>query len=131
MDLLKSYSFRTFSLPCSEGVCKSEALPSCTKPMEWEESTVISHHQCQETLFKGETLFCGKNGTKDVRMRRNVGGGVMEEVTVSPCLDCTDLLTWSTWRPCTDQGQAVQDMICRQRGSDMIGFEEERKGKGF
>ena len=94
--------------------------------MEWEESAVISTHRCQETLFNGETLFCGKHGIKDVRMRRSKGGGVLEEVTVTPCLDCDDLLTWTAWGPCTDQGEAMSGMKCRQRGNDVLGFEVEK-----
>ena len=131
MDLSLSFSFRTFSLPCSDGVCRSEGLPSCTKPMEWEEPAVISTHQCQETLFNNNTLFCGKHGTKEVRRRGNIGGGVVKEVTVIPCMDCDDLLTWTAWGPCTDQRETMSGMKCRQRGNDMLGFEVEKKKCDF
>merc|ERR1719495_977456 len=33
-------SDRSFSLLCQDGVCKSDGLPSCTEPMEWEETDV-------------------------------------------------------------------------------------------
>jgi len=46
----------------------------------------------------------------------------MEDVTVIPCLDCTDLLTWTAWGPCTSA------MQCRRRGNDVVGYEEEKKG---
>ena len=98
--------------------------------MEWEESAIISTHQCQETLFNNNTLFCGKNGTKEVRMRSSIGGGVLEEVTVIPCLDCTALLTWTAWEPCTGQGQAIEGIKCRQRGNNMLGFEKEKMKTG-
>merc|ERR1719239_637074 len=65
-------SDRTFSLHCPDGVCKSEALPSCTEPIELEEHSVTFTQSCQETVFKGATLFCGKNGTKEVRLRSNI-----------------------------------------------------------
>ena len=54
-------------------------------------------------------------------MRSRGGGGFLEEVTVSPCLDCTDLLTWTDWEPCT----RTDEMLCRQRGNDVVGFEKE------
>ena len=54
---------------------------------------------------------------------QSLNSGVVEEVTVVPCLDCTDLLTWTDWEPCTDQGS--ERRLCRQRGDDMIGFEKE------
>ena len=126
--LFINFLFRTFSLHCPDGVCKSEALPSCTEPIELEEHSVTFTQPCQETtVFKGATLFCGKNGTKEVRSRGNVSGGVMEEVNVTPCLDCTDLLTWTAWGPCTSGG-ATNGMKCRRRGNDVHGFEEEKKG---
>ena len=121
--LFINFLFRTFSLHCPDGVCKSEALPSCTEPIELEEHSVTFTQPCQETtVFKGATLFCGKNGTKEVRSRGNVSGGVMEEVNVTPCLDCSDLLTWTAWGPCTSA------MQCRRRGNDVVGYEEEKKG---
>ena len=87
--------------------------------MEWQESVVAFQH-CQETPFNGDNLFCsnGGNGTREMKTTSSIGGGVVEEVTVVPCLDCTDLLTWSDWEPCTDERR-----LCRQRGDDMIGFE--------
>ena len=54
---------------------------------------------CQETTFKGETILCGKNATKEVKMRSEIGGGVVEEVAISLCLDCSGGLTWSAWEP--------------------------------
>ena len=99
--------------------------------MEWEEeSTAVAFHHCEETQFNGDTLFCsnaGSNGTREVKIRSNTGGGVVEEVNVVPCLDCTDLLTWTTWGPCTSGG-ATNGMKCRRRGNDVHGFEEEKKG---
>jgi len=122
-------SDRTFSLHCPEGVCKSEALPSCTEPIELEEHSVTFTQSCQETVFKGATLFCGKNGTKEVRLRSNISGGVIEEMTVTPCLDCSYWLTWTAWGPCTSaRGWPTNAMKCRRRGKDMNGFEEEKKG---
>ena len=90
--LSTSYSSRTFSLPCSGGVCESEAFPSCTDPMEWEEESAssVTFQNCQETPFNGDTLFCsnaGSNGTREVKIRSITGGGVVEEVTVIPCED--------------------------------------------
>merc|ERR1711971_1068336 len=130
-------SNRTFSLPCSGGVCESEALPSCTELMEWEEESAssVTFQNCQETAFNGDTLFCssngGSNGTREVKIGSNTGGGVVEEVNVIPCLDCTDLLTWTAWGPCTvsdKRGAATRKLKCRQRGNDLNGFEEEKKG---
>jgi len=122
-------SNRTFSLPCPGGVCLSPELPSCVEPLEWEESDLVSH-QCQETTFKGETILCGngKNATKEVRMRIEMGGGTMEEMTTSPCLDCSEGLIWTGWEPCTDQFQTwdgMQERECRRRGNENMGFEDE------
>merc|ERR1711971_172947 len=126
-------SNRTFSLPCSGGLCESEALPSCTEPMEWEEeSASVTFHHCEETLFNGDTLFCsnaGSDGTREMKITSNTGGGVVEEVNVIHCLDCTDLLTWTAWGPCTSaRGETTSGMKCRRKGNDMNGFEEEKKG---
>ena len=99
--------------------------------MEWEEPAIISTHQCQEILFNNNTLFCGKHGTKKVTRRGNVGGGVMEEATVIPCMDCDDLLAWSAWGPCMDQGHVIEGMKCRQRGNNMLGLEEEKETTGW
>jgi len=122
-------SDRTFSLSCSGGVCEAEALPSCTEPIEWEESVVALQH-CQETPFNGDTLFCshGGNGTREMKTTSNIGGGVVEEVSIVPCLSCIDLLTWTDWEPCTDQ--VSERKVCRQRGDDMIGFEKEMAEEG-
>merc|ERR1719239_349679 len=123
----REISNRTFSLPCPGGACLSPELPSCIEPLEWEESDMVSH-QCQETIFKGETILCGKNSTKEVRMRIEMGGGTVEEVTTSPCLDCSEGLIWTGWEPCTDQFQ-TEDVIegreCRRRGNENMGFEDE------
>ena len=92
--------------------------------MEWEGFATTTLQNCQETAFNGDTLWCsnGSNGTREMKMSSSIGGGVLEEVTVIPCLDCTDLLTWTDWGPCTE-GFAQR---CRQRGNDMDGFEKER-----
>ena len=64
-----------------------------------------------------------------MKKRSNTGGGVVEEVTITPCLDCTDLLTWTAWGPCTSaRGGATNGMKCRRRGNDVNGFMEEKKG---
>ena len=57
-----------------------------------------------------------------MKRRSNIAGGVLEEVTALPCLDCTDLLTWTDWESCT----GTEKMFCRQRGNDLAGFEKER-----
>ena len=124
-------SFRTFSLPCSGGVCKSQALPSCTEPLDWEEESVTALHQCQETPFKQGTLFCGSNGTKEVKLTSKVGGGFAEVFSILPCLDCRDLLVWSAGEPCTEdhsEGEKVTSRTCRRRGNEAVGFEEEVNG---
>jgi len=121
-------SNRTFSLPCPGGVCLSPELPSCIEPLEWKESEMVSH-QCQETTFKGETILCGgTNATKEMRMRIEMGGGTMEEVATSPCLDCSEGLIWTAWQPCTDHfhdGDVMQGRECRKRGNENMGFEDE------
>merc|ERR1712013_620472 len=118
-------SNRSFSLQCPDGVCKSYGLPSCTEPVEWEETNVTQ--QCQETLFKDTVVFCGKNGTKDVTNRKYTSEGLIEERVVTPCLDCTDLFTWTAWRPCNSSNNTSEGAKCRHRGNDDLGFEEERK----
>jgi len=99
--------------------------------MEWEESASVTFHHCEETLFNGDTLFCsntGSNGTIEVKLTSNISGGVMEEVNVTPCQDCTDLLTWTAWGPCTSaRGWVNNGMECRHRGNYVLGFEEEEK----
>ena len=128
------YAFRTFSLPCSGGMCKSQALPSCTEPLEWKEepAAVAVLHQCQETPFNNGTLYCGTNGTKMVKLTSEVGGGVAEELTIVPCIDCTDLLMWTPWQPCAED-HAEEELLnvktrCRTRGSETVGFENEKGG---
>ena len=87
--------FRTFSLPCSGGICESSDLPSCSQPLKWEEPEVI-FHDCNETVVHGETLLCGVNGTKGVRLRSEVGGGLVEEVNIVACQDCWKSTTRSS-----------------------------------
>ena len=84
--------FRTFSLPCSGGICESTNLPSCSQPQKWEEPEVI-FHDCNETVVHGETLLCGVNGTKEVKLRSEVGGGLVEEVNIVACQDCWNSTT--------------------------------------
>ena len=81
--------------------------------------------QCQETVFKDTAVLCGKNGTKTVTKRRYTSNGAIEERVVTPCLDCTDMLTWTAWAPCTHLTFAFEGTKCRQRGNDEFGFEEE------
>ena len=90
----------------------------------WEELAGFTLQNCQETPFNGDTLLCsnGSNGRREMKRRSNIAGGVLEEVTALPCLDCTDLLTWTDWEPCT----GTEKMFCRQRGNDLAGFEKER-----
>ena len=126
---MTEYAFRTFSLPCSGGLCKSETLPSCTEPLEWDESVIVSH-QCQETPFNNDTLLCSQNGTKEVNLRSKVGGGVVQELAILPCLDCTHLLAWTPWELCTKDHPADEKVTtrCRWRGSQAVGFETEKGG---
>ena len=70
-------------------------------------------------------------------MKRNTSGGFLEEVAVVPCLDCTELLTWTAWAPCPRREKSssfytgVPLRQCRHRGNDALGFmEEEMKKKG-
>ena len=93
--------------------------------MDWEETNVTLSQQCQETVFKDTVIFYGKNGRKDVTKRMYTGNGMVEERLVAPCLDCTDLLTWTAWSPCTNASEGAK---CRHRGNDDLGFEEEKKG---
>merc|ERR1712013_197878 len=57
-------SNRSFSLMCEEGLCKSDDLPSCTEPLEWEEIEVTSTQQCQEIMLNDTAMFCGNDGRK-------------------------------------------------------------------
>ena len=65
-------------------------------------------------------------------MRMEMGGGTVEEVTTSPCLDCSEGLIWTGWEPCTDQfqtGDVIEGRECRRRGNENIGFEDEDRGQ--
>merc|ERR1712212_1217207 len=80
--------------------------------------------------FNNSTLLC--DGTKEVRMTSRVSGGVAEELLIVPCMDCTDLLTWTEWGPCPED-LSVDEMLtvttrCRRRGSETFGFETEKGG---
>ena len=84
--------------------------------------------------FKGESVLCGINGTKETTRRLNIGGGIVEEVVTTPCNDCGDLsaaLEWTAWTPCAEEtsGRVVEGMLCRRRGNTYLGFEEEEKSK--
>merc|ERR1712013_709328 len=72
-------SNRSFSLLCQDGVCKSDGLPSCAEPVEWEETDVTLSQHCQETVFKDPVVLCGKNGTKAVTKSRYTSDGMIEE----------------------------------------------------
>ena len=125
-------SLRSFQLPCPGGVCSSRELPSCTESLEWEEEEV-GFEKCQELSFKGASVLCGVNGTKETTRRLHIGGGIVEEVVTAPCNDCGDLsaaLEWSAWTPCADEtsGRVIEGMLCRRRGNTYMGFEEEEKG---
>jgi len=120
-------SNRSFSLLCQDGVCKSDGLPSCTEPVEWEETDVTLSQHCQETVFKDAVVLCGKNGTKALTKSRYTSEGQIEERMVTPCLDCTDLLTWTAWGPCNISTNTSEGAKCRHRGNDVLGFEEEKK----
>ena len=68
-------------------------------------------------------------------MTSRVGGGVAEELMIVPCMDCTDLLTWTDWGPCQEV-PSVDEMLtltvttrCRRRGSETFGFESEKGGE--
>ena len=127
-------SFRSFQLPCPGGVCSSRELPSCTEDLAWEEEKV-NFQNCQELSFKGESVLCGVNGTKETSRRLHMGGGIVEDdVTTTSCKDCGDLSTaleWTGWTPCADEssGRVVEGMLCRRRGNARLGFEEEEKGR--
>ena len=90
--------------------------------------------KCQELSFKGESVLCGINGTKETTKRLLIGGGLVEEVVTTPCNDCGDLsaaLEWTAWTPCADEtsGRINEGMLCRRRGNTYLGFEEEEKSK--
>ena len=127
------FSTRSFQLACPGGVCSSGTLPSCTDSLEWEEEEV-RFEKCQELSFKGASVLCGANGTKETTRRLDIGGSIVEEVVTTPCNDCGDLraaLEWTAWTPCADEtsGRVVEGMLCRRRGNTYIGFEEEEKGR--
>jgi len=122
---------RSFLLPCPGGVCSSMELPSCTDSLEWEEEAV-AFEKCQELSFKGASVLCGANGSKETTRRLSIGGGIVEEVVSTPCNDCGDLsaaLEWTAWGPCANasSGRAIEGMLCRRRGNTYMGFEEEEK----
>merc|ERR1712037_1057615 len=122
---------RSFQLACPGGVCSSRELPSCTDSLEWEEEEV-GFEKCQELSFKGESVLCGANGTKETTRRLHIGGGIVEEVVTTPCNECGDLsaaLEWTSWAPCAAEtsGRVVEGMLCRRRGNSYMGFEEEEK----
>ena len=128
-------SLRSFQLPCPGGVCSSRELPSCTESLEWEEEEV-GFEKCQELSFKGASVLCGVNGTKETTKRLHIGGGIVEEVVTASCNDCGDLsaaLEWSAWAPCVNEtveetsGRVIEGMLCRRRGNAYMGFEEEGK----
>ena len=101
-------------------------LPSCTDDiLEWDEEEV-GFEKCQEVSFRGASLLCGINGTKEITRKFRLGGGTVEEVVESTsCKDCGDLsaaLAWTAWTFC---GRAAEAMLCRRRGNADIGFEEE------
>ena len=86
--------------------------------------------------FKGATVLCGVNGTKETTQRLLIGGGTVEEVVTTPCNDCGDLsaaLEWTAWAPCANEGsgigRVIEGMFCRRRGNTHMGFEEEEKGR--
>merc|ERR1719237_1443533 len=134
----QGHTNRSFQLPCPGGVCSSRKLPSCTDSLEWEEEEV-GFEKCQELSFKGATVLCGVNGTKETTRRLHIGGGIVEEVVTTPCNECGDLsaaLEWTAWAPCADQtsddwtseeisGRIVEGMLCRRRGNPYMGYEEE------
>ena len=71
--------------------------------MEWEESSVNTTLQnCQETPFNGDTLFCsnGGNGTREMKKRSSTGGGIVKEVTVTPCPELE--IKWEPRNPLPD-----------------------------
>ena len=80
---------RSFQLPCPGGVCSSRALPSCTDSLEWEEEEV-GFENCQEVTFKGASVLCGANGTKETRERsatyRGGGAGPILQIREHPAL---------------------------------------------
>ena len=120
------FVIRSFQLPCHGGICSSRELPSCTDDiLEWDEEEV-GFEKCQEVSFRGASLLCGINGTKEITRKFRLGGGTVEEVVESTsCKDCGDLsaaLAWTAWTFC---GRAAEAMLCRRRGNADIGFEEE------
>merc|ERR1719367_65380 len=118
---------RSFQLPCPGGVCSSMELPSCTDSLQWEKEEV-SFEKCQELTFKGASVLCGVNGIKETTKRLEIGGGLVEEVVATPCIDCGDL-EWTAWAPCANasSGRTIEGMLCRRRGNTNMGFEEEEK----
>ena len=72
--------------------------------MEWDEPKII-YQRCNETIVDGETLLCGLNGTKEVRLRSEVGGGIVEEVTTFPCQDCSNSTSTTAHDRQEDRGE--------------------------
>ena len=75
--------------------------------------------------FKGASVLCGINGTKETTRKLHIGGGIVEEmVSSASCKDCGDLSTleWTPWAACEKTTEA---MLCRRRGNAIMGYEEE------
>ena len=53
----------------------------------------------------GEALLCGLDGTKEVRLRSEVGGGIVEEVASFPCQDCSNLTSTTAQDRQKDRGE--------------------------
>ena len=53
----------------------------------------------------GETLLCGLDGTKEVRLRSEVGGGIVEEVATFPCQDCSNSTSTTAQERQVDGGE--------------------------
>ena len=116
---------RTFQLPCHGGVCSLRELPSCTDDIFLGTPDEEVFHKCQELSFKGASVLCGINGTKETRRKLHIGGGIVEETVASAsCKDCGDLSTleWTPWASCEKTTEA---MLCRRRGNAIMGYEEE------
>ena len=86
----------------------------------WDEPEVI-FHVCNETIIHGETLLCGLNGTKEVRLRSVVGGGLVEEVSIVACKDCWNSTT-STLIDRQEDGREKGQCTRNTYNSDPYGF---------
>ena len=82
-------------------------------------------HKCQELSFKGASVLCGINGTKETTWKLHMGGGIVEEVVSASCKDCGDLSTALEWTPWSHCEMATEAMLCRRRGNVNMGYEEE------